>query len=89
SPTIGRGILSSMAEIMEMIKGLGFKNKKAASFGSYGWSGESVKELNSLLEKSKFELLNEGIRIKWNPDEAAKKECFEFGKEIGLKLVEK
>ncbi|MHA1719130.1 MAG: hypothetical protein ACTSXK_06370 [Promethearchaeota archaeon] len=50
---------------------------------------KSVKELNSLLEKSKFELLNEGIRIKWNPDEAAKKECFEFGKEIGLKLVEK
>ncbi len=88
SPTIGRGILSSMAEIMEMIKGLGFKNKKAASFGSYGWSGESVKELNILLEKSKFELLNQGIRIKWNPDEDGKKKCVEFGKEIGLQLIE-
>jgi flavorubredoxin len=41
SSTINRGILSAAATIFEMIKGLGFKNKKAAVFGSYGWSGES------------------------------------------------
>ncbi len=87
SPTIGRGILSSMAEIMEMIKGLGFKNKKAASFGCYGWSGESVKELNILLEKSKFELLNDGIRAKWNPDDESLEKCIEFGKGIGSQLI--
>ncbi|MHA1522749.1 MAG: anaerobic nitric oxide reductase flavorubredoxin [Promethearchaeota archaeon] len=81
SPTIGRGI-----EILEMIKGLGFKNKKAASFGCYGWSGESVKELNIWLEKSKFELLNEGIRAKWNPDDESLEKCIEFGKGIGTQL---
>ena len=86
SPTIGKGILSSMAEIMEMIKGLGFKNKKAAAFGCYGWSGESVKELNILLEKSKFELLNEGIRVLWNPDDENRQKCADFGKDIGLQL---
>ena len=89
SPTIGRGILSSMAEIMEMIKGMGFKNKKAAAFGCYGWSGEAIKELNLLLEKSKFELMNEGIRAMWNPDDESRIKCVEFGKEIGLKLIEK
>ena len=40
SPTVNKGVLSSVAGIMEEIKGLGFKNKKAAAFGTYGWSGE-------------------------------------------------
>ena len=86
SPTIGGGILSSMAEIMEMIRGMRFKDKKAAAFGCYGWSGESVKELNLILEKSKFELLNDGIRALWNPDDESRKKCVEIGKEIGLQL---
>ena len=33
-----------------MLQGLGFKNKKAAAFGSYGWSGESVKILEEKLK---------------------------------------
>ncbi|MBC8463753.1 MAG: anaerobic nitric oxide reductase flavorubredoxin [Deltaproteobacteria bacterium] len=43
SPTINNGILVSVASILEEIKGLKFRNKKAAAFGCYGWSGESVK----------------------------------------------
>ncbi|MHA2180887.1 MAG: anaerobic nitric oxide reductase flavorubredoxin, partial [Promethearchaeota archaeon] len=65
SPTIGQGILSSIAEIMEVIKGLKFKNKKAAAFGCYGWSGESVKVLTGHLENSGFSIINDGIRAKW------------------------
>lgn len=34
-----------------MIKGLKLKTKKAAAFGSYGWSGEAVKLLNEELKK--------------------------------------
>lgn len=80
SPTIGKGVLSSIAEIMEMIKGLSFKNKKAASFGCYGWSGESVKVLNGILRESGFSIVNEGIRAKWNPDDEALEKCIEYGK---------
>ena len=82
SPTIGGGILSSIAEIMEMIKGLRFKNKRAAAFGCYGWSGESVKVLTEHLEKSGFSIINDGIRAKWNPDDESIAKCVEFGKEI-------
>jgi len=82
SPTIGGGILSSVAEIMEMIKGMRFKNKKAASFGCYGWSGESIKVLKDLLEKSGFSIINDGIRALWNPDDESLEKCVEFGKEI-------
>jgi flavorubredoxin len=40
---------------------LKFKGKKAAAFGTYGWSGESVKMINDGLKEAGFELLNEGI----------------------------
>ncbi len=82
SPTIGGGILSSIAEILEMIKGLRFKNKKAASFGCYGWSGESIKVIKEHLEKSGFSIINDGIRALWNPDQESIEKCVEFGREI-------
>ncbi len=82
SPTLGGGILSSIAEIMEMIKGLRFKNKKAAAFGCYGWSGESVKVLMERLEKSGFSIINNGIRAMWNPDDESILKCVEYGKEV-------
>jgi len=82
SPTIGGGILSVVAEILEMIKGMRFKNKKAASFGCYGWSGESIKVIKEHLEKSGFSVINDGIRALWNPDDESLEKCVEFGKEI-------
>ena len=82
SPTIGGGILSGVAEILEMIKGMRFKNKKAASFGCYGWSGESIKVIKEHLEKSGFSVINDGIRALWNPDDESLEKCVEFGREI-------
>jgi len=43
SPTVNKGVLTSVAAILELIKGLKFKEKKAAAFGCHGWSGESAK----------------------------------------------
>jgi len=82
SPTINRGILVSLAGILEEIKGLKFKNKKAAAFGCYGWSGESVKIISSILEESGFDLINEGLRVMWNPDDESIAKCAEFGKQF-------
>ena len=82
SPTIGGGVLSGVAEILEMIKEMRFKNKKAASFGCYGWSGESIKVIKEHLEKSGFSVNNDGIRALWNPDDESIEKCVEFGREI-------
>ncbi len=82
SSTINNGYLHSIAGTLEMIKGLKLKNKKAAAFGSYGWSGESVKLINKEIEASGFELINEGIRIQWKPNEENIQECIDFGREI-------
>jgi len=82
SSTINNGILSSTASIIEMIKGFKFKGKKGAAFGSYGWSGESVKLITEELEKAGIHTINSGIREIWNPDEDALNRCREFGKNI-------
>ena len=86
SPTINRGILSAVAGILEEIRGLGFKNKKAAAFGAYGWSGESVKMITEKLKEAGFDIINEGLREKWDPDAGAIKNCFDFGKQAVMAL---
>jgi anaerobic nitric oxide reductase flavorubredoxin len=85
SPTINRGILSALAGFLEEIRGLKFAGKKGAAFGTYGWSGESVKMINEGLQKAGFELINEGVKAEWNPDEQALGKCLDFGKEIAAK----
>ena len=83
SPTINRGILVSVAGILEEIKGLKFKKKKAAVFGSYGWSGESNKIMAKELEAAGFDLVdNESLRLLWNPDADGRRLCREFGRDF-------
>ncbi len=82
SPTINRGILVSIAGILEQIKGLKFKDKKAAAFGCYGWSGESTKIITEALREAGFEVVNDGIKATWNPDSESRSECRKFGASI-------
>ncbi len=87
SPTINKGILHSIAALMEMARGLKFQEKKGCAFGCYGWSGESVKMINEQLEEAGFELINkDGLKIMWSPDEEEKAAAVAYGKEIGSAL---
>jgi flavorubredoxin len=86
SPTINRGILVSVAGILEEIKGLKFKNKKAAAFGCYGWSGESTQIISETLKASGFEVLDDGIKALWNPDDENAANIIEYGKQLAEKV---
>jgi flavorubredoxin len=86
SPTLNRGLLTSLAGLLEEIKGLGFKGKKAAAFGCYGWSGESVKILNEGLKAAGFEVVDEGYRALWNPDQEALAGARSFGRKLAAAL---
>lgn len=86
SSTINKGILSAMASTIEIMKGLKFKNKKAAGFGSYGWSGESPKLMSEELAKCGFEVIEEGLGVMWQPDEAALEICRDYGRKLAEKL---
>lgn len=83
SPTLNNGVLPTIKPILEDIRGLKFQNKIGAAFGSYGWSGESVKNIESILAQSKISLVREGIKCKWKPRKDDLATCRAFGRELG------
>ena len=83
SPTMNNGLLPSITPILEEVKGLKFKNKLGAAFGSYGWSGECVKIIEKHFEECKIPVIREGIRCKWQPRAQDLEACRVFGREIG------
>ena len=86
SPTVNNGYLYSVAGILELMRGAKFKKKKAAAFGSYGWSGESVKLINEELVKAGFKLVDDGRRIQWGPDGAVLEELRDYGRTLAEKF---
>ena len=66
--TVLNSITSNMAGFLEYLKQLKFKEKKAAVFGCYGWSGESVGILQQRLKEAGFLVSEESIKSLWNPD---------------------
>lgn len=82
-PTLNNGLLPRMAGFLMYMRGLKPGGKIGAAFGSYGWSGEAVKLMNQAMEEMKFEIVNEGIRVKYVPVHENLKECVELGKTVG------
>jgi len=86
SPTINKGILTSVAGLLEEIRDLGFRGKKAAAFGCYGWSGESVPILTESLTKAGFAVADDGLKVLWNPSEESRQQCLEYGQKLAGSL---
>ena len=83
SPTLNNQLFPTVSDFLTYMKGLKPKNKIGAAFGSYGWSGESVKLINQELEAMKFDIIDPGIKIQYVPDQDGKDSCFELGRKIG------
>ena len=86
SPTINNGYLFSIGGLLEMMKGLKFKGKKAAAFGSYGWSGESVGQITKQLKDCGFQTVSDGHKALWMPDCEEMESCKEFGRQFAAEL---
>jgi len=87
SPTLNNGLFPTVSDFLTYMKGLRPKNKIAAAFGSYGWSGEAVKLINQELEAMKYEIVDPGLKVQYVPSQKALEECYQFGKKIGQKLL--
>ena len=82
SPTLNNGIFPTVADMLTYMKGLKPLNKIAAPFGSFGWSGESVKLLHKALEEMNFDVIDPGVRLQFVPDEKGMAACTALGKKI-------
>jgi flavorubredoxin len=79
SPTLNNNLLPHMADVLTYIKGLKPRNLVGAAFGSYGWSGEAVGQIEAILGEMKVELAGEGIRVKNVPDAGTLEKCYGLG----------
>lgn len=82
SPTVANGILSSVGGWLEFLEEMRFKNKKAAVFGCYGWSGESTRILRERLTAAGFHVVEPELKCHWNPVEEDLAKCTEIAKAL-------
>jgi flavorubredoxin len=86
SPTLNNNIFPTVSDFLTYLKGLKPQNKVAAAFGSYGWSGESVKMITRELEEMKFKVVDPGVRVQFVPEEEAIEACRELARKVAKEL---
>ena len=81
SSTMNNVMMPKVAAMLEEITGLRFKNKKAAAFGSYGWTGGAIDRIETRLEEAGFAPYP-SLKTKWKPDGKAILACREYGRTL-------
>jgi flavorubredoxin len=89
SSTLNNNMLPAMADVLTYLRGLKPQNLVGAAFGSYGWSGEAVRQIEDVLCGMKVEMVGEGIRVKNVPDEGILARCYELGIGMAEKVHER
>ncbi|CDG37291.1 flavodoxin/nitric oxide synthase [Acetivibrio thermocellus BC1] len=82
-------MVGNVEELLKLLEGEEVKNKFAAAFGSYGWSGEAIMHIENYLDKIGFNVINQkyligsaGIDIPLFPLR------IKFARQEGLELAE-
>jgi len=68
SSTLNNNMLPSVAGFLTYMKGLAPKQRKGLAFGSFGWGGQGVKQVNEALLGCNYQMLDM-ISIKYRPDD--------------------
>lgn len=69
SPTLNNNMMPTVASFLTYLKGLAPKNRTGLAFGSYGWSGQSIGLVETMLKDTKMVIL-EKIKVQYVPDQA-------------------
>uniref|UniRef100_A0A831ZU55 MBL fold metallo-hydrolase n=1 Tax=Desulfacinum infernum TaxID=35837 RepID=A0A831ZU55_9BACT len=89
SPTLNNGMLPTMADILCYLKGLKPTGKIGSAFGSYGWSGEAVKDMVRWMEEMKIEIVEPPVRVQYVPNQDVLAQCAELGRRVGRAVKER
>lgn len=89
SPTLNNNIYPSVADFLTYMRGLKPRNLIGGAFGSFGWSGESTKQIEEYLSGAGVELPYPAIKVKYVPTNDDLAKCFELGTNLATTLLEK
>ena len=87
--TLNNDMMPTLADLMSYLKGLKFKNKVGAAFGSYGWNGRAVGNLEKLLEGMGVNVVAKGVGVNYVPDGDALQQCVALGEQVAAALKER
>ena len=80
SSTHNQRMLMNIAAFMEDLKGLRFTRKLGAAFGSHGWAGGAVPQLENDLREAGFDVMTSDLAVRWAPNEDDLAKAREFGR---------
>ncbi len=87
SSTHDNDMLPHIAGFLELLKGFKAKGRIGAAFGSYGWAGGATNEIEKVLKEAGVEVAMPGIGVKYVPDEAESKKCYEYGLDFAKRCL--
>lgn len=88
SPTLNGDAVPPIWELLLELNPYDICGKICAAFGSFGWSGEAVRNIESRLSMIKCEVMRPGLKIKFNPDSNIKQEkIIAFAKAFSKKVL--
>lgn len=88
SPTLNNTMLPTMGGFLTYLKGLRPKNRIGFVFGSYGWGGQAVGEIEKIIKDLPWDMPVESINLSYVPDEKELLDVRKKGKKLG-KYVKK
>jgi flavodoxin short chain len=89
APTYHRDLMQSMKTFLFEMEKSDLKGKIGAAFGSYGWSGESVRMMTDTMKHIfGMNVIEPGLKVLRRPTESDLKQCKEFGRKIDEKIKE-
>jgi len=89
SPTINNTVFPTVADVLTYLEGLSRQNLVGAAFGSYGWNGKAVGQLQDWLRRMNVELVAEAVKVHYVPDDDALAQCRALGRQVGQALKQR
>ncbi|HBE20543.1 MAG TPA: flavin oxidoreductase [Cyanobacteria bacterium UBA11149] len=86
SPTLGGHMPTQVQTALGIVLSTATKTKLAGVFGSFGWSGEAVDEIETKLKDAGYRLGFESIRVKFKPNDITLQQCKETGTDFAQEL---
>jgi len=83
SPTLNNGLLPTMGGFLSYMKGLRPKNKIGFVFGSYGWGGQAVGDIEKIIRDLSWDIPFQSININYIPTKDDLKNIKNIGNKLG------
>lgn len=88
SPTINSDALKPILDLLNIMNPIVHNAKPSGAFGSYGWSGEAVPNIERRLAELRLDVMTPGLKVNFKPSEEEFVSAYKFGENFGKKIAE-